>query len=65
MTSGELRVAIGGFGVIGKAVAVALDKGIAGLRLVAVSARDRAAARGAVGSLRRQHVPAGARGRRG
>jgi aspartate dehydrogenase len=44
MTSGELNVAIGGFGVIGKAVAVALDKGIEGLRLVAVSARDRAAA---------------------
>ena len=44
MASGELSVAIGGFGVIGKAVAAALDKGIGGLRLVAVSARGRAAA---------------------
>jgi aspartate dehydrogenase len=44
MAKDELRVAVGGFGVIGKAVAAALDKKIAGLRLVAVSARDRAAA---------------------
>jgi aspartate dehydrogenase len=35
-----LRVAIGGFGAIGQEVAKALDEGIPGLRLVAVSARD-------------------------
>jgi aspartate dehydrogenase len=35
-----LRVAIGGFGAIGKVVARRLDQGIAGLALVAVSARD-------------------------
>lgn len=39
-----LRVAIGGLGAIGLAVARRLDQGIPGLRLVAVSARDRAAA---------------------
>ncbi len=36
-----LRVAIGGFGAIGSAVARRLDAGIEGLRLTAVSARDR------------------------
>jgi aspartate dehydrogenase len=35
-----LRVAIGGFGAIGKVVAKALDDGIEGLSLAAVSARD-------------------------
>jgi len=35
-----LRVAVGGFGAIGKVVAAALDRGIDGLGLVAVSARD-------------------------
>jgi aspartate dehydrogenase len=35
-----LRVAIGGFGAIGKAVAQRLDQGIPGLSLTAVSARD-------------------------
>lgn len=35
-----LRVAIGGFGAIGKAVAQRLDHGIEGLMLTAVSARD-------------------------
>jgi aspartate dehydrogenase len=35
-----LRVAIGGFGAIGKVLAEALDRGIDGLRLAAVSARD-------------------------
>ncbi len=35
-----IRVAIGGFGAIGKAVAARLDRGIEGLALVAVSARD-------------------------
>ena len=37
---GELTVAIGGFGAIGRRVAEALDRGIPGLRLAAVSARD-------------------------
>ncbi|NKB57944.1 MAG: aspartate dehydrogenase [Alphaproteobacteria bacterium] len=41
---GTLTVGIGGFGVIGEAVARALDAGISGLKLVAVSARDRGAA---------------------
>jgi aspartate dehydrogenase len=35
-----LRVAVGGFGAIGKVVAAALDAGIDGLSLAAVSARD-------------------------
>ena len=39
-----LRVAVGGFGAIGKAVAERLDRGIEGLALAAVSARDRARA---------------------
>jgi len=40
-----LTVAIGGLGAIGLAVARALDRGIEGLRLVAVSARDHDRAR--------------------
>ena len=47
MTQAErapLRVAVGGFGAIGRQVGRALDRGIPGLRLVAVSARDRDAA---------------------
>jgi aspartate dehydrogenase len=36
----ELRVALAGFGTIGGVLATRLDQGIAGLRLVAVSARD-------------------------
>ena len=36
----ESRVAIGGFGAIGKAVAERLDRGVEGLALAAVSARD-------------------------
>jgi len=40
----DLRVAIGGLGAIGLNVVRALDQGIDGLSLVAVSARDRAAA---------------------
>ena len=36
-----LRVAVGGFGAIGHKVARELDRGLSGLRLVAVSARDR------------------------
>jgi aspartate dehydrogenase len=35
-----LRVAVGGFGAIGKVLAAALDRGLDGLSLVAVSARD-------------------------
>ncbi len=38
------RVAIAGFGAIGRAVAAALDRGIDGLQLAAVSARDAARA---------------------
>ena len=53
MTINDLSVAIGGFGVIGKAVAKALDAGIPGLRLVAVSARDRAAAAARMGDMTR------------
>lgn len=47
MTQGKqapLRVAVGGFGAIGRQVARALDRGVPGLELVAVSARDREAA---------------------
>jgi aspartate dehydrogenase len=43
-----LRIAIGGFGAIGKVVAEALDKGIDGLALAAVSARDVARAEAAL-----------------
>ena len=43
-----LRVAIAGFGAIGKAVATHLDRGIDGLALAAVSARDQARAEQAV-----------------
>jgi aspartate dehydrogenase len=35
-----LRVAVGGFGAIGKVVAEALDRGLEGLSLAAISARD-------------------------
>ena len=38
---GALRVGLGGFGAIGREVARRLDKGVEGLRLVAVSARRR------------------------
>ena len=40
----ELRVGIGGFGAIGRQVAAALDRGVPGIKLAAVSARDRAKA---------------------
>jgi aspartate dehydrogenase len=43
-----LRVAIGGFGAIGKVLAEALDRGIDGLSLTAVSARDTARAKAAM-----------------
>jgi aspartate dehydrogenase len=40
LPEGEIAVAVGGFGAIGRRVAEALDRGIPGLRLAAVSARD-------------------------
>jgi aspartate dehydrogenase len=43
-----LRVAIGGFGAIGKVVAEALDEGLEGLSLAAVSARDAGRAEAAI-----------------
>jgi aspartate dehydrogenase len=49
----ERRVAIGGFGAIGKIVAQRLDCGIAGLRLAAVSARDAPRAEAAVARFAR------------
>jgi aspartate dehydrogenase len=49
----QLRVAIGGFGAIGKAVAQRLDLGIDGLALVAVSARDVARAEEAMAGFAR------------
>lgn len=48
-----LGVAIGGLGAIGMAVAQRLDRGIDGLSLGAVSARDRARAEAAVARFRR------------
>src|SRR6266513_1527366 len=42
------RIAIAGFGAIGKVVAEALDRGIDGLALAAVSARDSARATAAM-----------------
>src|SRR5947207_3708306 len=48
------RVAIAGFGAIGKVVAQALDRGIEGMILVAVSARDTARAEAAIADFARQ-----------
>jgi len=48
----ELTVGIAGLGAIGLAVAKALDAGIPGLRLTAVSARDHAKARNNLETLR-------------
>jgi aspartate dehydrogenase len=48
-----MRVAIGGFGAIGKAVARRLDRGIDGLALAAVSARDAAQAAAVMADFRR------------
>ena len=48
-----LRVAIGGFGAIGKVVAQRLDRGIEGLVLTAVSARDGARANTAMAGFGR------------
>src|SRR5271156_1863333 len=50
---GRLRVAIGGFGAIGKAVAERLDQGIEGLTLAAVAARDVARAAAAMADFAR------------
>jgi aspartate dehydrogenase len=49
----RLRVAIGGFGAIGKVVARRLDQGIDGLQLAAVAARDAARAEAAVADFTR------------
>jgi aspartate dehydrogenase len=49
----EKRVAIAGFGAIGRVVAAHLDRGIAGLRLVAVAARDKARAERAMAGFAR------------
>lgn len=49
----ELRVAVGGLGTVGTVVAQRLDQGIPGLKLAAVSARDRARAAQRVTALRR------------
>jgi aspartate dehydrogenase len=50
--TGPLRVAIGGFGAIGAKVAAALDKGIPGLMLSAISCRDVAKAEARMESFR-------------
>ncbi len=50
--SAALRVAIGGFGAVGRAVARRLDAGIEGLVLAAVSAHDRKRAQARVALLR-------------
>jgi aspartate dehydrogenase len=49
-----LRVAIGGFGAIGEAVARRLDRGLGGLSLAAVSARDVARAEAAMAGFARR-----------
>jgi aspartate dehydrogenase len=48
-----LRVAIGGFGAIGKVVARRLDQGIEGLRLTSVAARDAGRAEAAMAGFAR------------
>jgi aspartate dehydrogenase len=48
-----MRVAIGGFGAIGKVVAERLDRGIEGLTLAAVSARDTTRAEAAMADFAR------------
>ncbi len=48
-----LRVAVGGFGAIGKVVAQRLDRGIEGLTLVAVAARDVGRAQAAMADFAR------------
>ena len=53
----RLRVAIGGLGAIGKVVAQRLDRGIEGLTLAAVAARDVARAEAAVAGFARAVPP--------
>lgn len=53
MAAERIRVGIGGLGAIGWQVAAALDAGMAGLQLVAVSARDEARAAARVAGLGR------------
>ena len=53
MSERPLRVAIGGFGAIGRTVAQRLDRGIDGLSLAAVSARDALRAAAAVAHFAR------------
>lgn len=50
--AGEMTVAIGGLGAIGAHLARALDAGVEGLRLVAVSARDQEKARRGIAGFR-------------
>ena len=50
-TAAELKVGLGGFGAIGGALARRLDRGLPGLRLAAVSARDLAGAQRRVAEL--------------
>ena len=50
----DLKVAIAGFGAIGRAVARKLDEGMPGLRLVAVAARDLDRARAQVAGFKRK-----------
>ena len=47
-----LKVAIGGFGAIGREIAARLDLGVPGLTLAAVSARDEKKARAGMSALR-------------
>lgn len=51
--SAPLTVGIGGFGAVGRKVAEALDRGVEGLELKAVSARDHAKARRNMAGFRR------------
>jgi aspartate dehydrogenase len=51
LSNRRLNVAVGGFGAIGRRVAQALDSGIPGLRLAAVSARDAAKAKQGMSSF--------------
>ncbi len=50
--SSDFRVAIGGFGAIGQEIAARLDRGVPGLSLVAVSARDEVKARANMAAYR-------------
>ena len=50
----ELKVAIGGFGAIGREIAARLDQGVPGLALAAVSARDRGKARANMAAFQNQ-----------